>query len=360
MSIRLGIIGCGAIGALHADAAQQAGSSVVGCCDLDPVKASSFATRLGGCTPYTELDGLLSRSDLDAVVVCVPNVAHRSIALEAITAGKDVLLEKPIALNLAEGRQIAVAADEHQRIVQINFVCRESPTSRQVRRMIDAGRLGRIVHAKAILHRRRGIPGLGRWFTTRAQSGGGVLIDLGVHLIDLVRDLLGRPTAVRVSGTCSSTFGAPLIDYTYEEMWAGPPNHEGTFDVEDAATALIRFDNGVALDLSVSWASNLPEGLIPNGIYLDGDRAGVFFDIWGTRIEMGTEQDGALLDVTPRCAAQDPWLDGWRRQHATFANHVRERTVPGASLDEGLAAQAILDAIYQSADRGAEVAIESI
>ncbi len=358
MGLRLGIIGSGSIGTMHAEMATAVGTQVVAVCDKRPERAKKLAAKIDGAVAAASADELLARRDVDAVVVCVPNDRHKPLALKAIAAGKDLLLEKPMALNVAECDEIIAAAKKSDRIVQMGFVCRCAPTSVAIREMIRAGRFGEIYHAKAILHRRRGVPGLGRWFTTKAKSGGGVLIDLGVHVIDLVTYLADRPRAVRVSGHCTSRFGTPIERYVYDEMWAGPPNPEGVFDVEDGATALIRFDSGLTLDLSVSWAANLPETVLPDGIILFGEKAGCYFDVWGERVEIATEQDGYLVDLKPRIhTAGTTWADGWQRQHRIFAANVQSRRAPDASLADGRAVQQILEAIYASSDAGREVEI---
>lgn len=357
MTVRLGIIGAGGIGNVHADAAVAAGSTVTAICDLIPSRAEQLAGRVGAELWTTSAADVFASDDVDAVVIAVPNRSHKPLAIEALNAGCDVLLEKPMALSVAECNDIMAVASGSDRIVQLGFVCRQAPTARAVAGLIASGRLGRLYHAKAMLHRRRGIPGLGGWFTTRSESGGGVLIDLGVHVIDLVRHLAGSPDAVRVSGSCTSTFGNPIDGYTFSDMWAGPPDPDGTFDVEDAATALIRFDGGLTLDLSVSWAANLPEGILPDGIMLLGEKGGCFFDIWGSRLEVATEAGGLLEDTRPQVGVAEPWADGWRHQHEDFARHVEGRTSPTASVEDGRAVQAILDAIYASSDAGAEVAV---
>ena len=137
--------------------------------------------------------------------------------------------------------------------------------------------------------RRRGIPGLGRWFTTKADSGGGVLIDLGPHLTDLVLHLMGRPQVARVSAAGSSNFGKPPEAYKFTNMWAGPPDVSGAFDVEDGASAMLRCANGATVTLEASWASHLPDGTLSDGVTLFGTKAAMHFDIWGDHVLVGNE-----------------------------------------------------------------------
>ena len=132
--------------------------------------------------------------------------------------------------------EIIEAAEGAGRLLQMGFVCRYAPAARAARTLVAEGKFGSIYHVNAALYRRRGIPGLGRWFTTRARSGGGVLMDLGVHLLDLALFLTGFPQATRASAVRTSLFGSPPRQYHYEEMRSGPPDLEGAFDVEVVAS----------------------------------------------------------------------------------------------------------------------------
>ncbi|MDY7108945.1 MAG: Gfo/Idh/MocA family oxidoreductase, partial [Planctomycetota bacterium] len=299
MSYRLGLIGAGTIGKLHAESAARAGVEVAGFCDTEPQRLKEMAAQYPEAMVTSSFQELLEADDIEAVVVGVPNSLHKECAIAAMEAGKDVLLEKPMAMNAAECDEIIDAMKRTGRLVQLGFVCRCAPTTRALMEFIAAGRLGRIYHARAAWVRRRGIPGLGRWFTTKSEAGGGVLIDLGVHMIDLIMHLAGRPKALRAGGSCTSTFGAPIDKYVYTEMFAGPPNPKGKFDVEDAAMGMIRFDDGLTMELALSWAANVPEHLLTSGITLLGEKGGCFYDIWTDRFVIATEQDGHLVDISP-------------------------------------------------------------
>ena len=296
MNIALGIIGAGSIGQIHAEAAAKAGLRIGAICDIEPDKAARLADQHPGAVVISSLEELLALENIPGVVVAVPNYLHKELAIQALEAGKDVLLEKPMALNLGECDQIIQAAEDSRRLLQLGFVCRYTPAAIAARRLISEGKLGMILHAKAMMYRRRGIPGLGHWFTTKSKSGGGVLIDIGVHLIDLIMhitpvpgnapsDSLSRsPRPLRVSAHCTGTFGAPIESYNYEEMWAGPPDPAGTFDVDDGVTGLVRFDTGMTFELNVTWAANIPENILPDGIVILGDRGGCYLDLWNNRL----------------------------------------------------------------------------
>lgn len=357
MSFRIGIIGAGSIGEVHAEAATKAGQQIAGFCDIRLAKAQRLADKHPGAMATVSLDELLKLPDMPAVVVGVPNHLHKPIAVAALNAGKDVLLEKPMALNVSECDEIISAQRRSKRILQMGFVSRLSATSLAARQFIDAGRLGAIYHIKASIYRRRGIPGLGRWFTSKAESGGGALIDLGVHMIDLAMHLADRPKAQRVSAVCTKTFGDPIEKYAFTEMWAGPPETTGRFDVEDAATALIRFAGGMTMELNVVWAANIPDNVLPGGLGVMGDRGGCWFDPSGRRITLATEEDGFLADVSPQLPPGEPWPLAFRREHDLFAQSVERRTAPSATTEHGREVQQVIDALYRSSAEGREVEI---
>lgn len=355
MSIGLGFVGCGVIGNVHAMAAKRAGSRIVAAFDADGARAETLVQSHGGSAAHS-LEDLLNSKEVEAVVVATPNDTHGEVALRVLKAGKDLLLEKPMALNVAQCREIVDVAQHHKRIVQMSFVCRTSPTALIAKQYIDAGRLGTIYHARANLFRRRGIPGLGHWFTTKSRSGGGVLIDIGVHLIDILLHMTGA-TPRRVSGQVDSKFGRPIDKYHYTDMWAGPPKLDGTFDVDDHATGYIRCDDDVTLDIAVTWAANVPSIAQPEGITILGDRGGLFFHLWDGRIIFTSEIDGRLGDFTPDVPKVNAWDDAWKKQHERFAAAVQNRSQPMADAQDGLIAQAVLDAWYESASARREVEI---
>jgi len=356
MALRLGIVGAGAIGNVHAEAALRNGARVGGVWDLHGERAAACAAR-HGATAESTLDALLARPDIDAVAVAVPNAAHAECAIRALEKGKHVLLEKPMAMSLDECDRIIDVAARANRVLQLGFVCRGSPAAHAAKALIDAGRLGTIYHAKCSIYRRRGIPGLGGWFTTKAQSGGGPLIDLGVHVLDLTRWLCGSPKALRASGACYASFGSPIANYRYVEMWAGPPRLEGTCDVEDHATALVRYEGGLTVEMNVTWAMNIPDGAMKDGVFLFGDKGGLAFQIFGSDLTLATEEHGRIADVRPILEPGDALAHAWDRQYRQFLDATQRGVAPHASAADGRAIQAIVEAIYRSGCEAREVEV---
>ncbi|MDZ4755182.1 MAG: Gfo/Idh/MocA family oxidoreductase [Phycisphaerae bacterium] len=358
-SIGLGIVGAGSIGNVHAETATRNGVRVTAAWDIHFDRAQGLTSIHGG-VPARSLDDLLAMPEVDAVAIAVPNAAHAECAIRAFERGKHVLLEKPMAMSVPECDAILAAASAARRTLQLGFICRGTPTAQLAKQLVDAGRLGAVYHAKCSLYRRRGIPGLGGWFTTRASSGGGALIDLGVHALDLVRYLTGKPRMLRVSGACYSTFGAPIDSYRFVDMWAGPPRPHGIFDVEDQSTALIRCANGMTIELNVTWAVNQPEGGLRDGIFLFGREGGASFQIFGSALTLATEENGRLVDVHPLLPNVDALRKGWDAQYVQFSNAVKHGVAPHATGHDGRAIQALIEAIYRSSAEQREVEVADV
>jgi predicted dehydrogenase len=353
--LRLGIVGAGGIGRVHADAAVRAGWQVAAVADPNPLRREALAAAHRGAIAVESLEALLAGEAVDAVAIAGPNDLHRPLALAALAAGRHVLLEKPAGLDAAECGEIERAAAKAPGVLQIGLVCRATPVAASARAWIAAGRLGRIYHARAAILRRRGIPGLGGWFTQRDRAGGGPLIDLGVHAIDLLLHLLDGPRPLRASGVTHACFGTPIDRYLCTEMWGGPPDPAGRCDVEEQATALLRFEGGLSMQIDVAWAANLPPGAVKDGIVLLGDRAGLAFEPLGSELRIAGEEGGSLIDLQPHLPPGDAGEIAWRRQYEAFAAAIRGEAAPLATIAECRRVQEIIDAIYRSAAEGREV-----
>lgn len=251
--LRVGVVGLGAAG----DSAME-GFSTLPDVSLDAI-AGLETDRLGRLGDkydvprrYARWEDMLAAGELDAVSVAAPTHLHAPIAIAALNDGVHVLCEKPMARSVEEGSAMVAAADKAGRVLKVVFNHRERGDVAVLKQQIDAGQLGRIYYAKAHWMRRNGIPSLGGWFTNREMAGGGPLIDLGFHILDLALYLMAEPRVVTASastfaelgprglGGADHTLGAPL----------------GTaFEVEDLATAYLRLENGAVLHLETSWAT---------------------------------------------------------------------------------------------------------
>jgi predicted dehydrogenase len=348
--IRIGIVGCGTIGSVHADAyAKVSDAEVVALCDILPDKLKKKAERHHVAKTYADYRDLLKDPEIDAVSVCVPNNMHAPIAIAAFEAGKHVFLEKPMTMNADLGRQILAARDASGKTLQMGMVWRQTPEALVVRKAIEDGKLGEIYQIRVKLIRRRGIPGLGGWFTTKEQSGGGCLIDLAVHFLDLSCWASGLWNPTKVSAKTYSKFGSKMRDYHYINMWAGPPNYEGKFDVDDYAAGFIRFGKQATLSFEIAWACNSEE---ESYIELLGDKGGV--KIGGAKTILKTEVDGMLAD-TELFYNKDK--DRFVTQMEKFVAAVQGKGEVAATGEQGVILMEILDAIYKSSDMDCEVDI---
>jgi len=346
--LRVGIIGMGKIGEVHARAFRSVpGAEVAAICDAMPERLHAKGDELGLGRRYADYRKLLRDPDLDAVVIATPNCAHCRTALDALRAGKHVLCEKPMALNARQARRMVEAARAAGKVLQMGMVWRYKSECIVAKEYVSKGALGDIYHMKAVWRRRRGVPGLGRWFTTKAKSGGGVMIDIGVHFLDMAMWLSGKWKAESVSAAAYSKFGPRMRRYVYTSMWAGPPDYDGVFDVEDYATGLVRFAGDTTLSFAFSWAANCPEEMY---VEILGDRGGLRLQL-GEGLFLFTEYKGKLATIRP----EYPETRHFELQAESFVNAVRGGRRPGATAEEGLAVMALLDAIQRSGATRREV-----
>ncbi len=348
--LKVGIIGIGAIGAIHADAYRATGEAdLVAICDVNADRLASEGERLGVKHRLSDYRDLL-KVDVDAVSVCVGNALHREVAIASLEAGKHVLLEKPMALNATEAVDIQATAEKSSGVLQIAMCRRQQPQSQVLRDYIAKGLLGEIYHMRAVLVRRRGIPGLGGWFTTKALSGGGPMIDLGVHWFDLSMWLSGHWNPTSVSARTYAKFGPKMADYTYVSMWAGPPKFDGTCDVEDYSTGFVRFGEKATMSFEIAWAANTET---ESFVEVLGDKGGA--RLFAGDLRIYTEQNGRLVDVEPKF---DESANHYEVQAQKFIAACRGEREPAATGSQGVTVMKLIDAIYASSNAGAEVEIK--
>lgn len=353
--LRIGIVGAGAIATLgHIPGFQRLPDvQVAAICDKNVARAQSVATQFNIPNVYEDYQDLLAQDNLDAITVAVPNVLHAEVTLAALEAGKHVLCEKPLATSVADGQAMVAAAERAGRVLALNMHQRLRAEMGVLRAAVASGRLGKIGYTKSRWLRRSGIPGFGSWFTQRELAGGGVLMDIGVHMMDLAMWLLGFPNVVAVRGETQAIHGSRGrgmgrwgVDYV-----AG-----GTFDVEDFAATHLRLADGGLVTVEVSWALY---GRDEERVQLFGDEGGadVFADLYGatTPLRLFREEGGAPADIIPTL----PVLRGseWDRSMARFVGAVREGAEPTAIGKEGLRILELLDATYRSASEGREITV---
>ncbi len=349
--VRIGIIGAGNIGNVHAFQFSQLSDfcEVVAITDMSMPLAKQRAAEYKIPNIMSSPEELINCKDVDAVIIGVPNHFHAPLAVKAIEAGKHVLLEKPMAIHADAARDIVRAATDASQIVMIAHQMRFESIAMQIKEQIDRGELGQIYTAKTGWYRRKGIPGWGTWFTKMDESGGGPLIDIGVHMLDLALYLMGNPKPVSVSGSTYAQFGPKRKGIG---SW-GKPDWNGHYDVEDLATALIKMEDGSSLTLEVSWAVHMDTDNEPF-IHLMGSEGGAFYR--GKSGKLLTEKFDCPLETALVTPADD---QGERaRLSRNFLTCILEGKAPESNVTTGFTNNLVLDAIYESSRTGKEVQLD--
>jgi predicted dehydrogenase len=328
--LRVGVIGLG-LGRHHlAGYMRNDQVHVIGLSDVDAGRLRQFAQQHDISHTFTSYRDLLKLKP-DLVSVCLPNYLHAPAAIDALKAGAHVLCEKPMATNAAEAQRMVHIAQRSGRFLMIALNNRFRTEAQLLKKLIDQDVLGEIYYAKTGWLRRRGIPGAGTWFTQKAKSGGGPLIDLGVHMIDLTRWLIGNPKPVSVVGAVYSKFGHTV---------------QGTIDVEDMAIGFIKLEGGVTLIAETSWASHVPGEQAY--VRLIGTKGGA--EIIGTKLTVYTEMLGEQMDITPAYQPRS-WEECLAAEIAHFVECIQEGKTPMSTGEQGLEMMKILEGIYKSAEQ---------
>ncbi|ADJ14826.1 Gfo/Idh/MocA family protein [Halalkalicoccus jeotgali] len=348
--VKIGVIGLGNIGRYHADRLRSYGAEIVGGMDVLPEARERFG-RDYGVAIYEDHEELYSVAD--AIIVTTPNKFHEEYAVSALEAGLDVLLEKPLAHSVESAERIAAAAQSSEGFCMVGFHNRYLPSIEVLTTERDRGRFGDLSHVEANYIRRRGIPGRGSWFTSREIAGGGALIDIGVHALDLALYVLDFPEIAEVSGVARSEFGT-REDYTYLQMWGDDAGHE-RFDVEDSVSAFIRCVDGQTISLEVAWAANRPTD---NEFVVRGSDAGARFDrASGDMTIYETSADGSPHFNDTQVKTRE--RDAHAAEQETFLQAVAAGEPPERNtVEQGLLVQRVIDAIYRSSEKGRTITFD--
>ncbi len=352
--LRVGVIGAG-IGAFHLAAyARLPQVEIAALAGLDDDRVRRVATEYQVPTTYREYGDLLAVPDIDAVSICLPNALHAPVTIAALRAGKHVLIEKPLARNVVEGRAMLAAAAAHGRVLMIALNHRYRGDVQWVKRYIESGALGTIYYAKAHWMRRSGIPQLGSWFVNKDLAGGGPLIDLGVHVLDIAMYLMGEPLARTVSASTYAEFGPRGL-----KGWAGrqqTADARHPYEVEDLATGFVRLDSGATLLLEASWATHGPAG-DDFGVTLYGSEGGVELLVRNYTHENTVRVFHDIHDVPTDLAPRPAKVEGHLGVIERFvaAAHTGGPQEPSAA--DGLRRVELIAACYRSAAEGREIAL---
>lgn len=346
-TINFGFIGAGQIAHFSASSVvKHTNAKLIAAQDLNAERLSDLMQAFDIPNGYETAEALLACPEIDAVYIAVPNKFHAPLAKQALEAGKHVILDKPFAFSHAEALEVAEVAERTGKTFFLGMNQRFVSDHQKVRSLVREGRLGEVYHAKAWWFRRSGIPKLGTWFCSKEMAGGGCLYDIGVHLLDLCLYVIDNFKPVSVSGATYTKFGDRGLG---EGSWGISDRSEGTFDVDDFATAMIRFENGASVSLDVSWACHAAEHdrmdvqlygtlagatLNPAKLYKNGEKASEY---------QITEKLGAAVEYE-HCD-----------RFSNFINHLLGEEALGVTIDQALVVQKILDAIEESNRTGCEV-----
>ncbi len=357
VDVGIGIVGLGGMGHLHARSFQELGAPVVAGADLVDAQRRAFADEFGART-YETHEGLVADDGVDGVVVTTPNRFHEPIAVDALEAGRHVLVEKPLAHSLESAERIAAAAGASEGICMVGFHNRHAASMRLFEEHRRRGRFGELTHVEANYVRRRGVPGPGSWFTDPDLAGGGALLDIGVHALDLALYALEFPEVVEVSGVARSTFGRQAEYADPEGFGANWDAEAEAYEVDDSVSALVRTAEGGTVSLEAAWATNREPS---KAFRVRGTQAGAQFDIGETNLtilEAGTAGCDHYADVE---LTGDPALTGYTKQDEQFLEAALAGRSPETNtLEEALVVQRVIDAIYRSSETGRSVPLADV
>jgi predicted dehydrogenase len=347
--IRIGVIGTGSISDAHLKAySHNANARIVAICDLNEARARQVASKYGADKTYSDYNALLADPEIDAVSICTWNNTHAPISIAALKAGKHVLVEKPLCRTVAEALEVEKAVHASGKQLQVGFVRRYDSNVQMLRKFTDGGEFGHLYYAKASSLRRLGNPG--GWFADVERSGGGPLIDIGVHVIDLCWYLMGRPKATTISANTYKKLGnrsniENLSFYKAADFDASKNT------VEDLANALIRFENGASLMVDVSFTLHAKKD--EGSVKLYGDKGGIEID---PALVIVTEKHNTILNIQPQTDSEGFHFESaFQNEINHFIDCVTKGEKPISPVEDGVEIMKILCGIYESAAKGEEI-----
>lgn len=347
--VQVAVIGTGSISSCHLDSYRNnPNAAIYAVCDLNGERAAKAAEKYGAEHIYTDYRELLADPGVEAVSICTWNNTHAEISIAALEAGKHVLVEKPLCRTVEEALKVQEAVDKSGKLLQVGFVRRYDANAQLLRAMADRGEFGGIYFAKASTLRRLGNPG--GWFSDIERSGGGPLIDIGVHVIDLCWYMMGRPKPVTVSANTYRKLGnrSNVRNLSFYKAADYDAEHN---TVEDMANALVRFENGASLLVDVSFTLHAKSD--ETAVKLYGEKGGFEID---PETVIVTEQNDTILNVYPQTDHKGFHFAGaFQNEIDHFIDCIRQGKQPISPVGDGVEIMKILAGIYESAAKGAEV-----
>jgi predicted dehydrogenase len=346
-TLRMAFIGAGGIAGAHMKhTAGIPGVEFVGVADVVKEAAEKRGDEFSIPNRYTDYQQMLREQKPDAVSVCTPNGMHAPATIAALEAGAHVIVEKPMAMNAKEAQAMIDVARKRDRKLVIGFQWRFSSAAQFLRKQVSEGRFGDVMYVRAQALRRRGIPNWGV-FGRKELQGGGPLIDIGVHIMEVAHFVMGSPKPVAATGQTWTYMG-----HKKSNVVSNWPNWDyKTYNVEDLAVGQIRFENGAIMTVESSFVIHGP------GVFnfqIMGEKAGANFD----PPQMFHDQGGYMMDSTPGYLPKSDFQGNFKLKMEDFVAHCMNDQPTMAPAEHGLMIQKMLDGLYASAEKGREVAIE--
>lgn len=348
-SLKVGVIGVGNIAKMHLKSyAANPRVEIVAVADVNTVRAGEVAALYGDVSAYGSAAELLADPAVEAVSICTWNNTHVELAAAALKAGKHVLVEKPLSRTLTEVSDLEAVVEASGKVLQVGFVRRHSSNAKLLKKFVDSGDLGEIYYAKASFIRRTGNPG--GWFADFERSGGGPLIDIGVHIIDLCWYFMGAPKVASVSANSYSRLGN-RANVTNLWRYKGSDYDPTANSVEDMINALIRFENGASLAVDVSYSLHSVRDDLNIAVF--GDRGGAELE---PELRLVTECHDTILNIHPQVDSLTFDFDqGFQNEIDHFVQVCLGEVEGIAPVSHGVEMMKIIDGIYRSAATRTEI-----
>ena len=331
--IKIGVVGLGWISqVVHLPILLKLpDAEVVAVCDRDKARGRLVADKFGIKRLYTDIHQMLDNEDLAAVIICTSTDAHKEITLASLRAGKDVLVEKPIARHYAEAVEMAEAARETKRKLMVGMNHRFRPDTMLLKSFIEGKELGKIFYTKTGWLRKRNSDSA--WLTQKEKSGGGVFIDLGIVMLDMAFWMMGYPDVKRV--------------------YASHYRHK-TKQVEDTSLVSMTMKNGSMVNIEVSWSLCLEDDIYYCNVFGTDGSATL------TPFRINKELHGTIANLTP--AKMEPSQTFFKRSYENELRHflgcVKDLYPVVSTADEAVHRMRVVDAVYKSVRLGKEIVLK--
>lgn len=347
--LRMAFIGCGGIAQTHLNVLKEIPEvEVVAGVDINPERLKVMEEKWGVTKNYKDWKTMLKEVKPDVVNVCTPNGVHAQPVIDACNAGCHAIVEKPMAMNPGECEKMIAAAEKAKKKLVVGFQYRYHPNTEFLVRARDAGEFGKIMFVKCQALRRRGIPNWGV-FGQKDKQGGGPMIDIGVHILEMAHYVMGSPKPVAASGNTWTYMGNKPSEVV--SQW---PNWDyKTYTVEDLAIGQIRFDNGAILQVEASFVAHIEKDVW--NFSLMGEKGGASWE----PPAIFTDRAGTMMNCQAGWLSKDvgfPTL--FKHKLRNLVNGILKDTPLRAPGEAGLAVQKMLDGVYRSAEAGKEVVIK--